>query len=348
MEIDVNRCVNAITFVYRAIPSHGCDHLLADVIDGVSLALSVLPTPDRDLFGAGSCALFTADEPKIAHPVERKVPRLARVGPIRPWRKSVWALYQTGQRRALRQRHIARRLAKVPARGCFGSVHAATEINPVQIQLEDFLFAEIVFDALGQKNLEQLAAVCSFFERETVARQLLCDGAAALPHMACRQIFERCANDPQKIVAVVLIKFCVLDGNDGVDQIGSQLLVRDCLAVFDVDLAKDLPVAIENHTGRFHLIELVHVERVSLRLQVEDDAGKENCYKKRHHRQNRDGNIKPRPEIPWPPKAIARRRSEVCAGRSQAGKRLCTEGRRQTPNAQRSVSKWERKLNIGD
>ena len=67
---------------------------------------------------------------------------------------------------------------------------------------------------------------------------------------------------PSKIVAVVLIKFCVLDGNDGVDQIGSQLLVRDRLAVLDVDLAKDLAVAIENHTGRFHLIELVHVERL--------------------------------------------------------------------------------------
>ena len=133
--------------------------------------------------------------------------------------KSVWTFDQAGERRALRQRHIARRLAKVPARGCFGSVHAAAEINPVQIQLEDFLFAEIVFDALGQKNLQQLPAVCSFFERETVARQLLCDGAAALADMAGRQIFERCANDPEQIVAVVLVKFCVLDCNHGVDQI---------------------------------------------------------------------------------------------------------------------------------
>ena len=84
--------------------------------------------------------------------------------------------------------------------------------------------------------------------------------------MAGRQIFERGPNDSQQIVAVVFVKFCVLDGNDGVDQIGSQLLIRDRLAVLDVDLAKDLPVAIENHTGRFHLIELVHVERVGLRF----------------------------------------------------------------------------------
>src|SRR5262250_545726 len=56
---------------------------------------------------------------------------------------------------------ILRRLAKVAARGCFGPVHAATEINPIQIQLEDFLFAEIVFDSLGQKDLQQLSAVCS-------------------------------------------------------------------------------------------------------------------------------------------------------------------------------------------
>jgi hypothetical protein len=65
---------------------------------------------------------------------------------------------------------------------------------------------------------------------------------------------------------VVFVKFCILDCNDRVDQIGSQLLVRNRLAVLDVDLAKDLPVAIENDTGRLHLLELVQVERVGLRF----------------------------------------------------------------------------------
>src|SRR5205085_9961311 len=91
-------------------------------------------------------------------------------------------------------------------------------INPVQIQLDDFLLSEMIFDALGEEDLQQLATVCSFFERETVARQLLCDGAAALPHMTCSQVFQRCANDTQQIIAVMFVKFCVLDGNNSINR----------------------------------------------------------------------------------------------------------------------------------
>ena len=124
----------------------------------------------------------------------------------------------------------------------------------------------MIFDALGQKNFQQLPAICSFFERKTVPRQLLRDGAAALAHMTGSHIFERGANDSEQIVSVVLVEFCVLDGNHSVYEIGRQLLVRDCLAVLDVDLAKYLPVSIENHAGRFHLLELVQVEHVGLRF----------------------------------------------------------------------------------
>ncbi len=119
---------------------------------------------------------------------------------------------------------------------------------------------------LARKISSSLRRYVLSLSAETVARQLLRDGAGALTHMACRQILERCANDPQQIVTMVLVKFCVLDRNDGVNQVGSQLLVRDRLAILDVDLAKDLPVAIENHAGRFHLLELGQVERVGLRL----------------------------------------------------------------------------------
>ena len=167
----------------------------------------------------------------------------------------------------------------------------------------------MIFDAFGQKYLQQLAAERPFFERKTVARQLLRDGARALAHMAGDQILQRGANDAEQIVAVVLIKFCVLYRDDSVDEIGRQLLVRYCLAVLDVDLAEDLPVPIQNYTGRFHLLELAQVERVGLRFEIEDQAGKKTVMNSAKHRQNCDGNIKPRSEIPWPPKAVARRRS---------------------------------------
>ena len=47
----------------------------------------------------------------------------------------------------------------------------------------------------------------------------------------------------------MLIKFRVLDGDDRVDEIARQLIVRHCLPVLDVDLAEYLALSIENHAG---------------------------------------------------------------------------------------------------
>src|SRR5215472_13499886 len=131
--------------------------------------------------------------------------------------------------------------------------------------------------------------------------------------MSCDHVFERCPNDPEQIVSVVLVKFCVFDGNHSVDEIWRQLFVRHCLAVLDIDLAEDFAVAIQNYTGRFHLIQLAQIERGGLRFEIEEDAGNEDRYKDRQHRPDRNRNIKPRSEIPWPTKAISRRWSKVCA-----------------------------------
>ena len=47
---------------------------------------------------------------------------------------------------------------------------------------------------------------------------------------------------------MMLIKFGVFHCDNGVDKVPGQLIVRYCLPVFDVDLAEDFSVAIENHT----------------------------------------------------------------------------------------------------
>ena len=114
---------------------------------------------------------------------------------------------------------------------------------------------------------------------------------------------------------MVLVEFSVLDGNNGVDEIWRQLLVGHCLAILDVDLTEDFSVAIQDHTGRFHLLELVQVERVRLRFQIEEDAGDKNCQEQRQHAENGERNIKPGSEIPWWSKPVSRRRSKICRAR---------------------------------
>ena len=60
------------------------------------------------------------------------------------------------------------------------------------------------------------------------------------------------------------VKFCVLDGDDRVDEIARQLIVRHCLPVLDVDLAEYPALSIENHARGFHLFKLVEIECLGL------------------------------------------------------------------------------------
>src|SRR4029453_12811970 len=126
----------------------------------------------------------------------------------------------------------------VTAASCFRSVETTAEINPVKVELHDFLFAELLLDSARQKNFEQFAAKRFFLERKTVARQLLCNRARALTYVARREVFQRGTDDPHQIVSLMPIKFRVLDGDYCVDEIAGQLIVRHCIPVLDVDLAE--------------------------------------------------------------------------------------------------------------
>ena len=74
--------------------------------------------------------------------------------------------------------------------------------------------------------------------------------------MAGGDVLERGPDNSQQIVAVVLIKLVILHRDDGVDEIGRELVVGNGFAILDVDLAKDLVVPIDDHAGGFHLLEL--------------------------------------------------------------------------------------------
>src|SRR5258708_34135938 len=102
-----------------------------------------------------------------------------------------------------------RRFSKVAPRRGFRPVEPAAEINPVQVQLHDFLFAETILDAARQKNLEELAAERFFFQSKTVSRELLGDRACALSHLAGQKVFKSRPHDSDKTLPSVLINLTV-------------------------------------------------------------------------------------------------------------------------------------------
>ena len=125
----------------------------------------------------------------------------------------------------------------------------------------------MLFDSAGEKNLEQLAAEGSFLERKTIARQLLGDRAAALPHVTGGEILQRSPHDAREIVTAVLIEFVVFHRDDGIDQIARDLVVGNRLSILDIDLAEDFVVPIEDDAGRFHLFELREIESRGLSVE---------------------------------------------------------------------------------
>ena len=93
---------------------------------------------------------------------------------------------------------------------------------------------------------------------------------------------------------MVLIKFRVLNGDDCIDEIGRQLLVRHSFPVLHIDLAEDLAVAIQYHAGRFHLLELVQIECFGLRFEVSDEGRNVNSHENGHDGNQRDRNVEQR------------------------------------------------------
>ena len=83
---------------------------------------------------------------------------------------------------------------------------------------------------------------------------------AALANVARGGILERGPDDAQDVVAVVLVELVVFHRDNRVHEVGRELIVGNGLAILDVDLAKDLVVAIENDAGRFHLLEMREIE----------------------------------------------------------------------------------------
>src|SRR4051794_5366480 len=109
--------------------------------------------------------------------------------------------------------------AEIAARRRFRAVEPTAEINSVQVQLHDLLLREVLLDATREENLEQLPSKRPLLERERIARELLRHRARTLPDMSRSEVPDCGADDPEEIVAAVLVKFRVLHRNDRVNQV---------------------------------------------------------------------------------------------------------------------------------
>src|SRR5204863_4568065 len=77
-------------------------------------------------------------------------------------------------------RELLCRLSEIAARGEFDAPRVATEINGIEIELENLILAQRVFHARRNNHLPDLALVGEIFANQQVFHDLLGDGRAAL------------------------------------------------------------------------------------------------------------------------------------------------------------------------
>src|SRR6266478_5534371 len=104
----VDRGVNPKVFGHGAVPAIRVDHLLADIINRVVLALRVLPISDYQILGLCRGAIGTVDQTEVAHASEGIISCVARGRLIGPGRESIRALDHAREGGAFAQRELVR------------------------------------------------------------------------------------------------------------------------------------------------------------------------------------------------------------------------------------------------
>ena len=107
------------------------------------------------------------------------------------------------------------------------------------------------------------------------------------------------------------IELGVFNRDHGIDEVARQLVVRNGLAVLDVNLAKDLLISIQNHAGRFHLLKLFEIEGGSLSFEIAGQHRDVNQQSTEDEHGEADRDIKVGLTVPRRPETIARRWHQI-------------------------------------
>ncbi len=136
-------------------------------------------------------------------------------------------LHEPGQHRSLAQGDGFGAVAEIAVRRSLDPIGAGAEIDAVEVELEDLVLGVFVFEPDRQDGLLDLARHGAFLGQEQVLGELLGQGRAALHAAAADDVAQQRTGDPHGVDAVVDIEAPVLDGHEGLRQVGRKVLQRD-------------------------------------------------------------------------------------------------------------------------
>jgi hypothetical protein len=146
------------------------------------------------------------------------------------------------EHRSLVDAELARLAAEVAFRCGFDAEGTGAHVHAVEIDREDLVLGELLFEAQRQQGFADLAAVGALRRQEQIARDLLGDGGRALGIAALTQVLHQRARDADGVDAEMGVEAAVFHREEGAGHILGQLIEAH-RATVDVADGGDLSAA---------------------------------------------------------------------------------------------------------
>src|SRR2546422_469043 len=163
---------------------------------------------------ARGLVLLLADEALDAHALEDVVLAGDRLRGPPLGVVTAGGLRQAAEDRRLGDRQVRHVGIEELPRRCRNPVRTRTEVDLVQVEVEDVVLAELRLEPERQHELLELPLEAPFGSEEERLHDLLGDRAAALHHLTMQDVHHQRARDAERVDTAVAIEIGILGGEE--------------------------------------------------------------------------------------------------------------------------------------
>ncbi len=259
----IDRGLDGVSAVHGGFACDVVEHLLDVGHDlGRELRLTVGGRREPHLRRLGEIVQVLGNEALFEHLIEHVATPGQRLGLVLARRIVLGRSDQAREQRGLGHVEILGLLAEVIARSFLDAVATLAEVDGVQIEREDLVFAELFLEAAREDRFLDLAPVGALRVEQHVLHHLLSDGATALTAVPRAQIGEQGAQHAEVIQPLVLVELCVFRGQERELGVARHLGERNHRAALDEQARQHGAVAREHARDLGRLVvraQIVHV-----------------------------------------------------------------------------------------
>jgi len=181
------------------------------------------------------------------------------------------------------------------------------EVDLVEIEFENLLFGQFLFDVQGKDDLPDLARESALTGEVEIARHLHSDGTASLAFLSRGDESDRCTHQAQRIDAMMDEEVLIFSGQEGIHHLFRDLVVTGRIAALFPILGDQLVVGAVDSQGHLQLNFPEVVDGGNLATEMEIGAHPHACGKKDAEEGQEESVLE---NFPWPGHLLFRGRSK--------------------------------------